>query len=82
MTTARLTPARLSRLHVVAGVREEAGPRVGRMAWRGVIDAVVDSRRKKAVQELRRHQAFGPLISVMHVGLHQDELLPFSRDDD
>jgi len=80
MTTFSL-PRTLSRGTVVAGVREEAGPRVGAQVWRSVLDAVVDSRRRKAVRELRKHQAFGPLITVLHVDLTTRELLPFLRDD-
>ena len=75
--TALSLPRSLSRGTVVAGVREQAGPRVGTVAWRSVVDAMVDSRRRKAVTELRRHQSFGPLISVMHVDLTTDELSPF-----
>jgi hypothetical protein len=74
-------PRRLSRGTVIAGVREQAGPRIGTQAWRSVIDAMVDSRRRKAVRELRKHQAFGPLITVMHVDLTTRELLPFRRED-
>jgi hypothetical protein len=76
-----MTAFSLPRLHargtVVAGVREAAGPRVGSTAWRNVLDAVVDSRRRKAVRELRHHQSFGPLVTVMHVDLTTRELLPF-----
>lgn len=45
--------------------------------WRFLMEAAVDSRRRKAIRELRRHQAFGPLISIKHIGLTRDELLPF-----
>jgi hypothetical protein len=45
--------------------------------WRSITEAIVDSRRRKAIRELRRHQAFGPLISIKHIGLTRDELLPF-----
>ncbi len=78
--TAFTLPRTLSRGTVVAGVREQAGPRVGTQVFRSVVDAVVDSRRRKAVRELRRHQAFGPLIGVMHVDLTTRELLPFDPD--
>ena len=72
-----MTTLRLSRLHVVAGLREEAGPRVGQQMFRGVVDAPIDSRRRHAVPEPPKRQAFGPLISVMHIDLSQDELSPF-----
>ena len=45
--------------------------------WRFLMAAAVDSRRRKAIRELRRHQAFGPLINIKHIGLTRDELLPF-----
>ena len=72
-----MTTLRLSRLHVVAGLREEAGPRVGHQMFRGVVDALMDSRRRHAVRELRSRQAFGPLIAVMHVEPSQDDSAPF-----
>lgn len=79
--TAFTLPRSLSRGTVVAGVREQAGPRIGTQMFRSVVDAMVDSRRRKAVHELRKHQAFGPLITVMHVDLTTRELLPFRRED-
>ena len=44
---------------------------------RRLAEVIVDSRRRRAIRELRRHQAFGPLISIKHIGLTRDELLPF-----
>ena len=52
-------------------------PRFGFGFWRFVTEAIVDSRRRKALRELRRHQAFGPLINIKHIGLTQQDLLPF-----
>lgn len=75
--TAFSLPRPMSRGTVVAGVREQVGPRVGSVAFRSMVDAMVESRRRKAVKELRKHQTFGPLISVMHVDLTTDELSPF-----
>ncbi len=79
--TAFTLPRNLSRGTVVAGVREQAGPRIGTQVFRSVVDALVDSRRRKAVRDLRKHQAFGPLITVMHVDLTTREMLPFRRED-
>jgi hypothetical protein len=79
--TAFTLPRNLSRGHVVAGVREQTGPRIGTQLFRSVVDALVDSRRRKAVRDLRKHQAFGPLITVMHVDLTTREMLPFRRED-
>lgn len=44
---------------------------------RSLAGLIVDSRRRRALREIRRHQAFGPLISIRHIGLTRDELLPF-----
>lgn len=54
-----------------------ANTRFGFGFWRAVTEAVVDSRRRRALRELRRHQAFGPLINIKHIGLTQQDLLPF-----
>jgi hypothetical protein len=45
--------------------------------FRAIAGAIVDSRRRQAIREMRRHQAFGPLISIKHIGLTRHELLPF-----
>lgn len=44
---------------------------------RSLAGAIVDSRRRRALREIRRHQAFGPLVSIKHIGLTRHELLPF-----
>lgn len=44
---------------------------------RFIAGAIIDSRRRKAMREMRRHQAFGPLVSIRHIGLTRDELMPF-----
>ncbi|PSC05102.1 hypothetical protein SLNSH_09750 [Alsobacter soli] len=49
--------------------------------FRVVAEAGVEARRAKAVRELRKHQAFGPLVGVKYVGLTTEELLPFIRQD-
>jgi hypothetical protein len=53
------------------------GPGLIRRIALMTVEAVVDSRRRHALRELRRHQAFGPLISIKHIGLTRAELLPF-----
>jgi hypothetical protein len=58
-------------------VAAPAAPALGFGFLRSLAEIVVDSRRRRAIRELRRHQAFGPLISVKHIGLTRDELLPF-----
>jgi hypothetical protein len=70
-----MTALRLSRLHVVAGVREEAGPRVGQYVYRGALDAVVDSRRVQTAREFRRQRAIGPSLTLMHADGVQDDAL-------
>jgi hypothetical protein len=54
-----------------------AAPSFGFGFMRSIAEVIVDSQRRKAIRELRRHQAFGPLISIKHIGLTRDELLPF-----
>ena len=42
----------------------------------GLVLAIMDQRRRRALRELRRHQAFGPLINIRHIGLTRAELIP------
>jgi hypothetical protein len=61
----------------VVTARPRSVPAPGPGLLRRIAEAMVDSRRRKAIRDLRRHQAFGPLISIKHIGLTRDELLPF-----
>ncbi len=51
-------------------------PRPIAALWSRLVLAMIDQRRRQALRELRRHQAFGPLVNVMHIGLTRAELIP------
>ncbi|MFO1148193.1 MAG: hypothetical protein U1E62_07430 [Alsobacter sp.] len=72
-----MTVASALRGPAVLTARPRTVPAPGPGLFRRIVEAIVDSRRRKAIRDLRRHQAFGPLISIKHIGLTRDELLPF-----
>ncbi|MCP8937192.1 hypothetical protein NK718_01560 [Alsobacter sp. SYSU M60028] len=66
---------------VTATVHARPQSGVAMRLLRAVASHIVERRARRAEAELRRHQTFGPLIKVKHIGLATGDLLPFLRDE-